>query len=337
MTKPRNNPSPETPSTQWNILVVEDSPEMLDILVCTLEIHKHIVYQAKNGKTALEVLEKTTPDLILSDINMPVMDGISFYKELRKIPHLTKVPFIFLTSDSAPEDIQRGRELGVEDYLTKPIDPMDLLQIVNARLLRSADIQLALVNQAYLETVTVLANSIEGRDAYTHGHVERVTTYATLLAEALRWPADQLRLLRFGSILHDLGKIIIPDRVLNKPGKLTDEEWRLMRQHSSAGAKILREISHLQNVIPYVLYHHERWDGSGYPESLKGKEIPIQGRVLALADVYDALTTTRPYHPARPHNEVVQFMRYQAGKHFDPGLVPVFIQVVSNYLARKST
>jgi putative nucleotidyltransferase with HDIG domain len=184
------------------------------------------------------------------------------------------------------------------------------------------------LNQAYLETVKVLANTIEGRDPYTHGHVERVAMYAHWMAEELAWPDDQIRRLDFGARLHDIGKIIVPDSILNKPGVLTSDEWNLMKQHTSAGAKILRNISHLQMVIPYVLYHHERWNGSGYPYGMKGREIPIEGRVLAIVDVYDALTTTRPYHPARPHHEVVHFLQNRAGTHFDPDLTGVFIHAL---------
>lgn len=326
----------EIPTKQWKILLVEDSPHIRAVLAQTLELENYIVHQAEDGLVALNKLQNFTPDLILSDINMPNMDGITFYKELRKIPRLIQVPFIFLTANDRPEDIQTGKVLGVEDYLTKPIDPDDLLGIVNARLLRTADVQLALVNQAYLETVTVLANTIEGRDPYTHGHVDRVMSYAKLLATTIGWPHDQVRLLEFGALLHDIGKIIVPDQVLKKPDKLDPEEWHLMRQHPVAGAKILEDISHLREIIPYVLYHHEQWDGKGYPHGLAGRDIPIQARVMKLVDVYDALTTTRPYHPARPHHEVVQYLHYQSGKQFDPELVPIFINAMNKLLAKST-
>jgi len=218
--------------------------------------------------------------------------------------------------------------MGVEDYLVKPVDPLQLAKIVNARLLRSAELQVALIDQAYLETINVLANTIEGRDPYTHGHVQRVSNYAQLLALKLDWPRENLRMLAFGARLHDIGKITVPDEILKKPGNLNPEEWRLMKEHPTAGEKILRNITHLQPAIPYVLYHHERWDGSGYPHNLKGRDIPIEGRLLAIADVYDALSTNRPYHPARATSDVIQYMEVRAGKHFDPDLVPIFVEVL---------
>lgn len=316
------------PLSSKKILVVEDNAQLRQVLVSYLQIENYITYQAQNGQAALKSLETIMPDLILSDINMPLMNGIELYKELRKNPRWVTIPFIFLTSSDSPEDIRMGLDLGVEDYLTKPINPDELTRTINTRLLRSAELEVAHIGQAYIETVKVLANAIEGRDRYTRGHVDRVTTYTTWLAEALNWPPDYMRVLELGARLHDIGKIIVPDHILNKPGKLNAEEWELMKQHPTAGAKILRGISHLQAAMPYVLYHHERWDGAGYPEGLKGRAIPIEARLLAITDVYDALTTARPYHPARPRNEVVKFIRLQAGKQFDPNMVPIFIEAV---------
>ncbi len=317
-----------TPLSKRLILVVEDNSQVRSVIVNALRMENYATQQAGNGLEGLRVLQKATPDLILSDINMPRMDGISFFQEVRKNPKWTAIPFVFLTSSSSPEEIQRGRELGVEDYLLKPIDPDDLVRIIKARLYRMAEIEVAQVGQAYLDTVKVLANAIEGRDRYTRGHVERVTMYATWLAKSLNWPEQHIRTLEFGARLHDLGKILIPGSVLNKPGQLTRDEWELMKKHTIVGAKMLQGIPHLRGTLPYLLYHHERWDGSGYPRGLKGREIPIQGRLLALADVYDALTTTRPYHPGRTHQEVVKFIRYEAGRQFDPRLALLFVRVL---------
>jgi len=323
----------ETPRPSRQILVVEDSTEVRRAIVQVLEMEHYSVQQAEHGRAALKKLEAMTADLILSDINMPLMNGIEFYKELRKHPSWTPIPFIFLTANDAPEDIQDGRELGVEDYLIKPIDYDNLLKIVAARLARTENVEVAHIGKAYLETVTVLANTIEGRDPYTHGHVSRVVSYARALAVAIGWKEEHLRILEVGALLHDIGKIVVPDQILNKPGPLSDEEWILMKQHPAAGAKILQEISHLRDALPYIYSHHEHWDGSGYPQRLSGKNIPIEGRLLTLADVYDALTTKRPYHPARPKEEVISFLQYYAGKHFDPELVPVFIQVLRRQAA----
>jgi putative two-component system response regulator len=318
-----------TPFQHRKILLVEDSRDVREVLASTLEVERYAVYTAENGQAGLKVLEQITPDLIISDINMPRMNGIDFYKAVRQNPAWTTIPFIFLTGNNTPEDVQLGKSLGVEDYLTKPIDARDLLSIVSARLFRAAQIQIAQIGQAYLETVNVLANAIEGRDPYTRGHVERVATYAQKMAESLAWPTEQLRTLDFGARLHDIGKVIVPDNVLKKTGPLTEPEWDLMKQHPEAGARILEEINHLKDTIPYVLYHHEHWDGTGYPFGLKGKEIPIQGRLLAVVDVYDALTTARPYHPARPSEEVKHFLELKSGIFFDPQMVEVFLRVLN--------
>jgi putative two-component system response regulator len=320
----------EAPALNKLILVVDDNGEMRRSIARTLELEQYTVAQAENGQAALAFLQRLTPDLIIADINMPRMTGVELYKTLRQNPRWVVIPFIFLTAVDGPADIRAGRALGVEDYLTKPIDGADLLAVVNARLLRVAEVNVAQIGRAYLETVNVLANTIEGRDAYTHGHVERVAAYARCLAEALGWAAEHLRMLEFGARLHDIGKIIIADNILNKPAPLSPAEWAAMRQHPMAGAKILRSISHLQGTVPYVLYHHERWDGSGYPHGMRGKEIPIEGRLLAIADVYDALTTARPYHPARPAYEVLQYVQMNAGRLFDPHLVPIFLKAVTS-------
>lgn len=319
---------PTQPFARKQILLVEDNADLRQTLAGTLELERYRVHQAENGRTALVTLEKITPDLIVADVNMPRMNGVEFYKTLRQNPRWVTIPFIFLTAADSPEEVRVGRELGVEDYILKPVEADELLSIINARLLRVAEVQIAQVGRAYLETVNLLANTIEGRDAYTHGHVERVARYARHLAEALGWASEHLQKLEFGARLHDIGKIVVPDQILNKDGPLTPAEWEAMRQHPQAGTRILRGITHLQDTLPYVLYHHERWDGSGYPHGLRGKDIPIEGRVLAVADVYDALTTARPYHPARPREEVIKFLKLNAGRLFDPNLVSIYLHLL---------
>jgi len=324
------------PNLSRLVLIVEDNAQIRNVIAQSLILEGYDIEQAMDGLDGLEKMKKRVPDLVLSDINMPRMDGLQFYRAVRENPQWTTIPFVFLTSHSAPTDIQRGKELGVEDYLTKPIQPEDLVKIINARLFRSASVEVAQVGNAYLETVKVLANAIEGRDHYTRGHVERVTTYALCIAKALGWPKQHLRMLEFGARLHDIGKIVIPGHVLNKPGRLTDKEWELMKRHTVEGARILQGIQHLRPTLPYVLYHHERWDGSGYPKGLAEKQIPIQGRILALADVYDALTTSRPYHDPRSHDDVIEIFKSESGTHFDPKLTPVFINILSRLKDRTS-
>jgi len=319
---------PTIPLNNKRIMVVENDIFVRQQVSQALEIDGYSVQQAHDASMAQRYMSRMIPDLIISDIHLPNMDGTDFYQTVRQNPIWTAIPFIFLVAHEAPEDIQRGRVLGVEDYVVKPVDVDLLVRIVNARLLRSAELQIALIDQAYLETINLLANTVEGRDPYTHGHVERVAIYSQWLAETLEWPKENLRILGFGARLHDIGKIIIPDHILKKPGDLTPEEWEMMKQHPLAGAKILGNIKHLRTAVSYILYHHERWDGSGYPHGLGGREIPIEGRLLAIADVYDALTTARPYHPARPRGEALRYLNRGAGTYFDPDLVPIFIETL---------
>jgi len=327
---------PTVPVTSKRILIVENEDRVRKIIAKTLEIEGYTVHQAHDANQAVRYLQQIRPDLLISDIDMPAaqpsQNGMNFYQTVRNNPSWTAIPFIFITRHHNAQDIQRARELGVEDYLPKPIDPEILVRIVHARLLRSAELQIALIDQAYLETIEVLANTVEGRDPYTHGHIGRVSMYAQWLAEALGWPAEQLRTLAFGARLHDIGKIVVPDQILKKPGDLTAEEWEMMKQHPRAGGKILMGILHLKDALNYVLYHHERWDGSGYPHGLCGRDIPIEGRVLAIADVFDALTTARPYHPARPPSDLLTYLNLRSGTENDPHLVPIFIETMDQKL-----
>lgn len=319
---------PTLPMTSKRILVVEADHRTAKTIAKSLEIEGYNVQQAADGPAAMRFLRQVRPDLILADIHAAGTNGNSLYQEIRANPQWTTIPFILLAERRNQKEIQQAKEQGVEDYLLKPIDAESLARIVHARLLRSAELQIALIDQAYLETIEVLANTVEMRDPYTHGHIGRVSMYAQWLAEAMEWPQEQMRMLAFGARLHDIGKVIVPDHILKKPGNLTQEEWEMMRQHPVAGAKIVGSIKHLKDATNYVLYHHERWDGSGYPHGLQGRDIPIEGRLLAIADVYDALTTDRPYHPARPRAEVLEYLQQRAGVHFDPDMVPYFVQAL---------
>jgi len=319
---------PTIPLSSKVILVVAEDEQERNTISLILQIENYQVLKASNGEEALFILENNVPELILSDINMPRLNGIEFFTRVRNDIRLSGIPFVFLTNQEAVNSHKAIMEMGVEDWVAKPISPDRLTHTINARLLRAAEVKIAHIDQAYLETVEVLANAVEGRDRYTRGHIERVTTYALWIAEELRWPAENIRILTFGARLHDIGKIIVPDHILNKPERLSPEEWDLMMNHPTAGAKMLQKINHLEEVIPYILYHHEKWNGEGYPNGLKEREIPLGARILALADVYDALTTARPYRPALPREEVMNLLSIQSGKHFDPDLVPIFTQAV---------
>jgi len=176
-----------------------------------------------------------------------------------------------------------------------------------------------------VSTITALANAVEARDHYTRGHTERVTKLAEKIAEALGWSDDELKWLKIGATLHDIGKIGVPDSILNKPGPLTSDEVEVMRRHPELGCKMLADVPFLEPILPYVLHHHERWDGTGYPEGLAGTEIPIQGRLLAIADTVDAILSNRPYRPANVPEKAIEELNLYRGIQFDPELADVFI------------
>jgi HD-GYP domain-containing protein (c-di-GMP phosphodiesterase class II) len=221
--------------------------------------------------------------------------------------------------------VDKARSLGVDDYLFKPFDAPELINAVKARLDRRRVIELFDTRVAHLQTVIMLANVIETRDPYTAGHLERVRRLALNLSFALNWNTEDIAILELGAILHDIGKIVVPSQVLKKTGPLDAEEWKLMRKHPEAGAKMLEGVDHLRAAVPYVLYHHEWWNGSGYPMGLKEDKIPREGRLLAIVDAFDAMTSNRPYHASMPATEAMAELTRYRGIYFDPDMVDTFL------------
>ena len=308
------------------ILLVEDDALLLEVMRSLLEVEGFEIHPASNGKQALDYFVSNRPDLIISDIMMPEMDGYELLESVRVMPNGVTVPFLFLSARTERADVSRARSLGVDDYLFKPFDALELINAVRSRLDRRRLVELFDTRAAHLQTVIMLANVIEARDPYTAGHLERVRRLALNLAFALDWTNEEIMILEFGAILHDIGKIIVPSRVLKKTGPLDEEEWKLMRQHPEAGAKMLEGVDHLKAAIPYVLYHHEWWNGSGYPAGLSGDKIPREGRLLAIVDAFDAMTTNRPYHISMMAKEAIEEIRQNRAIYFDPDMVDVFIQ-----------
>lgn len=310
------------------ILLVEDDVSLLDIMREILEMEQYQVVTARNGLEALMLLDQHLPDLVVSDLMMPVMDGFTLLREVRARPEGAGLPFLFLTARSSREDMTRARQLGVDDYLFKPFDSGELLTAITSRLRRRKSQQLFDTRAAHLQTITMLANVIEARDENTRGHVERVQQISLSLARALGWNSDDLIVLEYGALLHDIGKIVVPREILTKPSSLNEDEWRLMRRHVEVGAEMLAEVDHLRPAIPYVLYHHERWDGKGYPKGLAEEQIPREGRLLAIVDAFDAMTSDRPYHPALQREAALEEIRQKGGTQFDPDMVAVFLRVM---------
>ena len=306
------------------LLVVDDNQALREGLIEMLTYEGFTVLTAANGQEALRRMEKAIPDLILSDISMPVMDGYAFFSAVRSRSDWVTIPFIFLTARSDREDVLTGKNLGAEDYLVKPLSREELVTAIRSRLTRSHQVQVAQVQQAYLASLTALANAIDLRDRYARGHIERVTAYALALAPALEWPAWRLDHLRFGAILHDIGKIHITETTLFKPGNLNQEEMTEIKRHPVTGSEMIRDIPYLMPVVPIVRHHHERWDGGGYPDGLAGDEIPLGARIIALADAFDSMTSERSYSPARPLPNAYNEVLCCAGKQFDPAVVAAF-------------
>ncbi len=313
--------------SQATIFVVDDNAFFRIGLREVLRKAGYLVVEAENGERALKKMETNTPDLIISDISMPVMDGYAFFKAVRENPEWVGIPFIFLTAYNTQGDIIEGKKLGVEDYLTKPIDYSELLITVQAKLARFRELKLLQLQFAYEASLTMLANAIEVRDSYTRGHVERVTAYAETVAKSLQWSQEEINILRFGAILHDIGKIQIRDEILHKPGPLTPEEREEIETHPIVGAQMLAGIPFLEKVAPIVRHHHERWDGQGYPDGLSGEEIPMAARIVTLVDTFDAITTTRPYRVARSPEVARAELAKNAGTMLDPHLVEAFLQL----------
>jgi len=308
------------------ILLVEDDSLLLDVMTNILEAEGFKIYPAANGKQALDLFKTIHPDVVVSDIMMPVMDGYEMLEQVRQLPSGQTVPFLFLSARTERADVSRARALGVDDYLFKPFDAPELVNAVRSRLERRRVVELFDTRAAHLQTVIMLANVIETRDPYTAGHLERVRRLALSLAFALNWKIEDIAILEFGAILHDVGKIIVPSKVLKKTGPLSEDEWKLMRKHPEAGAKMLEGVDHLKAAIPFVLYHHERWNGTGYPFGMKGEEIPREGRLLAVVDAFDAMTTNRPYHASMSAKEALADVASNSGTFYDPQMASAFIQ-----------
>ena len=308
------------------ILIVEDDAMLAQGLQDWLQFVGYRVQLASNGREALERLENVHPNIILADIIMPEMDGYQLLETVRSRPELNTIPFLFLTGRAQKSDVLIGKGLGADDYITKPWGPEELLTAIRIKLKRTKDIAFTQLQRAYKDSLTVLANAIEARDAYTRGHVERVSSYSVMIAREMEMDDDEVDEIELGAILHDICKIHVHESILAKPGDLTPEEISEMRKHTEIGAFMVKDIPYLVPATPIIKYHHERYDGTGYPEGLSGENIHLHARIMAIADLFDALTTIRSYHDALSPDEAVVYIQNEAGKHFDPKIVEVFVR-----------
>ncbi|QSX30666.1 response regulator [Shewanella cyperi] len=328
---------------QASILVVDDTPENIDILVGILG-DEYKVKVAIDGPRALALAQKALPDLILLDVMMPGMNGYEVCRRLKQEPLTSHIPVIFVTALSEVEDETQGFALGAVDYITKPVSaPIVKARVRNHLALydqkRLLEQQVAErtreLEQTRFEIIRRLGRAAEYKDNETGLHVVRMSHYARLLAEQLGLPPKYCELLYNAAPMHDIGKIGTPDAVLKKPAKLEADEWQVMQQHAEIGAEIIGEHDDplLEMSRRIALTHHEKWDGSGYPKGLKGTDIPIEGRIVAIADVFDALTSIRPYKQAWSIEDTMALLEREAGKHFDPELVAQFKLILDKVIA----
>ena len=307
------------------ILVVDDQPLNVELLEADLLSHGYEVLTAYDGKAALEKVTKESPDLILLDVMMPGMDGFEVCRRMKSDQETMLIPIVMVTALSARDDRIRGIEVGVDDFLTKPYDKQEL----QARVKSLLRVKLFTDELEKAEAVIAsLALGVEAKDSYTEDHCNRLSRYSVAMGKNLGLPLEQLRALRLGGILHDVGKIGIPDAILQKQGKLSGEEFSIMQQHPVIGFNICSPLRSLKNVLPIIRHHHERCDGSGYPDGLRGEEIPLTARILTIVDVYDALRTERPYKPAYDHAKAMEILSEETAKGwYDSELLEKFAKL----------
>lgn len=316
------------------ILIVDDEPTNLAILRRTLK-DEHRLMLARNGAEALELAGKHHPCLILLDIQMPEMDGYAVCRALKANPATEAIPVIFVTTLSELENEEAGFDAGCVDYLIKPVFP----RIVRARVRTHLSlVQAKRLERTYGEAIAMLGKAGHYNDSDTGLHIWRIAAYARQLAEAVGWPNEHCVLLEQAAPMHDTGKIGIPDSVLRKPGQLNADEWAIMRSHCRIGYEILSSSDAPVFVLAaeVALRHHEKWDGSGYPDGLLGEAIPESARIVALVDVFDALTMKRPYKDAWSVEQAMETLREGAGRHFDPTLVEAFESCLPRILEIKA-
>lgn len=307
-------------------MVADDEPKNLELLADLLSAEGYRVFTAQDGRSCLDSFARIRPDIVLLDVHMPAPDGLMVCRMIKSDPDTRLVPVVMVTGLSQSNDRVRGIESGADDFLTKPIDRTQLIARVRSLLsLKSFTDELERAEAVLF----ALATSIEGKDPYTAGHCERLSTLSAMLGNAIQLPAEQITALRRAGSVHDIGKIAVPDLILLKPGRLDETEMKVMRQHPVIGEDICRPLKSFRLVLPIIRHHHEKMDGSGYPDGLRGDQIPITARVLTMIDVFDALSTERPYKAALSTGEALGVMEEEVARGWwDERLFEVFREMV---------
>lgn len=312
--------------TRGTVLAVDDDPGALSALADALGTLGYQVVQAADGASALELAHERQPDVVLLDVQMPGMDGFEVCRQLKADPNLLLVPVVFLTGHGSRRARLEGLEAGATDFLNKPCDLVELeVRVRNLVNFRRLTTELDSAEQM----VFSIARVVEARDQDTGDHCERLAQLGVGLGRRLGLDGESITALRRGGYLHDLGKIGIPDQVLLKPSRLTSDEWTIMKRHVEIGVEICSPLRSLQPVLPLIRHHHERSDGSGYPDGLSGEEIPLLARVFQVVDIYDALTVDRCYRAAMSVDEAVTVVKDETAKGFwDRAIVAEFLAML---------
>lgn len=308
-----------------HILVVDDDETNRRLLEAMLTREGYQVRFAPNGAEGLEQVLEAPPDLIILDVMMPLMDGYETCRRLKALERTRLIPVVLVTALNSEEDRVRGLEVGADDFLSKPFSRLELLARVRSSLRHK---QLIDQLERTESVIFALAKAAEAKDAYTEAHLRRMAEWAERLARGLGLSEEEVVAARYGGVLHDIGKIGISEAILTKPGKLTEAEWEEIKRHPIIGEEIIQPMRFADRVGPIVRGHHERWDGQGYPDGLRGERIPLGARIVAVGDAWDAMTSDRPYRRALPKDEALRRLREGAGTQWDPNLVPIFINTL---------
>jgi putative two-component system response regulator len=331
------------------ILIVDDNPVTLDLLTLLLDGEGFDTIQANNGQDALEKVRLEFPDLVILDVTLSGMDGYDVCNELKKSNFTKQIPLIIITSDTSLPGKSEVANLPSDEIIAKPYRNQELLaRISNLFHIKQLEEDLLISSKELLtirralktttgeldktrqDTIYSLLVAMETRDRYTSGHAKNVSSMCVSVAKTMHFDARSLEHLEYASILHDVGKIGVPYNILMKPGKLTTEEEEKMRKHPIISADIIRPIGFLERIIPIILHHHESVDGSGYPDRLRGDQIPLESRIIAVVDAYHAMVSDRPYRQAMPVERAFDILKSASGTQFDPDILNIFLSIMQS-------
>ena len=315
------------------VLVVEDDEANRVLLSRLLESEGYRVHAESDGEAGLRAVATYRPDLVLLDVGLPGLDGYELTRRLRLDPRQATLPILLLTGRTALSDVVTGLNAGADDFITKPFAQPELI----ARIRSALRLRRALVGmEAAHAVVTALANAVEAKDAPTERHCERLAILAARLGQRLDLSPAELDAVTYGALLHDVGKIGVPDAVLTKAGPLTEEEWALVRRHPEIGERICAPLESFAAFGTIIRHHHERWDGTGYPDGLRGEAASLGARIVGIVDAFDAMTHDRPYRRALTPEQALDELRHGSGRQFDPELARLFVDEIASVRGRLS-